>query len=286
MSSPVISEIFFLHTKTGRRLCVMHHVSPLNACRGIIIYVQAFGEELNKSRRMATLQAHHLATRGFATIIMDLYGLGDSDGDLADARWEIWKQDLRYLYTWLRLQTNAPVHLLGLRLGALLSIDFSNQSDFPIHQLILWQPCFDGAQFLSEFFRTHMLSDMLNKHHFSDHGKKISDTNDERSSEIVEVLGYDISPALKQSVASVNLYQFEHINANLTWIDIDPHSTTDAPNELSPKKQKHHRYLQTICADVVVAHCQGDLFWHTQEITTCTKLIEMTSAVFEKNSLT
>ncbi len=49
---------------------------------------------MNKSRRMAALQARAFAAMGFGVLQIDLFGCGDSSGDFSDARWDIWKQDL------------------------------------------------------------------------------------------------------------------------------------------------------------------------------------------------
>ena len=49
---------------------------------------------MNKSRRMAALQARAFAEMGFGVLQIDLFGCGDSSGDFSDARWDIWKQDL------------------------------------------------------------------------------------------------------------------------------------------------------------------------------------------------
>ena len=45
------------------------------------------GEEMNKSRRMFSLQAQHLAKHGVISVIPDLYGLGDSEGATALTQW-------------------------------------------------------------------------------------------------------------------------------------------------------------------------------------------------------
>ena len=49
---------------------------------------------MNKARRQAAIQARALASDGFSVLVPDLFGTGDSDGELRDARWETWLDDL------------------------------------------------------------------------------------------------------------------------------------------------------------------------------------------------
>jgi alpha-beta hydrolase superfamily lysophospholipase len=84
---------FFLQTKNGRLLCVWH--TPLDTPRRAVLHVPAFGEEMHKSRRMVALLAQTLRARGTATLLIDPFGTGDSEGDLEKATWELWKDDFR-----------------------------------------------------------------------------------------------------------------------------------------------------------------------------------------------
>jgi hypothetical protein len=53
---------FFLDTPDGQRFCLFH--PPGAPCRGAVVYVHPFAEEMNRSRRMAALQARALAAQG------------------------------------------------------------------------------------------------------------------------------------------------------------------------------------------------------------------------------
>jgi len=59
----------------------------------MVVFAQPFVEEMNKSRRMAALQARALAGQGWAVLLPDLLGCGDSPGDKGDARWTAWVDD-------------------------------------------------------------------------------------------------------------------------------------------------------------------------------------------------
>ena len=66
----------------SQRLC-MWHTPPAGAPRRLFVHVHGFAEELNKSRRMACLQARALAEGGDAVLRFDLLGCGDSDGEFS-----------------------------------------------------------------------------------------------------------------------------------------------------------------------------------------------------------
>jgi exosortase A-associated hydrolase 2 len=76
-----------------RALFALHH-EPTAPVRGAIVYVPPFGEEMNKSRRMAALQARALAAAGWHVLQIDLFGTGDSEGDFAEATWDAWLEDI------------------------------------------------------------------------------------------------------------------------------------------------------------------------------------------------
>src|SRR5687768_8838655 len=80
------TEAMFLSAPHGgRRFCLLH--MPSRPARALVVYVHPFAEEMNKSRRMAALQARALAASGHAVLQIDLLGCGDSSGDFGDASW-------------------------------------------------------------------------------------------------------------------------------------------------------------------------------------------------------
>lgn len=148
---------------------------------------------MNKSRRMAAMQSRAFAETGFGVLQIDLYGCGDSDGEFGDARWNIWKADLASAYGWIRNRTPVPVSLWGLRLGALLALDFASDLEKPVDKVILWQPVLDGASFLNQFLRLRLASEMF----FNATGPKGAGTAALRerlaNGETLEVAGYELS---------------------------------------------------------------------------------------------
>ena len=91
--------------------------------RPAALFLPPFAEEMNRARYMAALLGRSLAARGVGCLALDLHGTGDSEGDFADARWEIWRRDAVAARDWLAGQGYASVSVVGLRLGACLALD-------------------------------------------------------------------------------------------------------------------------------------------------------------------
>jgi len=68
----------------GRAALVPRHAAQ-GAALGSVLYGHPFAEEMNKSRRMAGLQARALARAGYDVLQIDLRGCGGSSGDFGDA---------------------------------------------------------------------------------------------------------------------------------------------------------------------------------------------------------
>jgi exosortase A-associated hydrolase 2 len=267
------AEPFFLRAPQGQRFCLFH--PPAGPCRGGILYVPPFGEEMNKSRRMAALAARSLAARGFGVLLLDLYGCGDSSGDFGDARWEIWKQDLALGQQWLGHRLGRPISLLGLRLGALLALDYARAAAQPPARIVLWQPVHSGTTFLTQFLRLRVAHDMLAD------GAEKSGTKALREAlcggEALEIAGYELAPALAASIDALDATTLMATDCALHWFEVV--SAADRP--LSPVAARITAAWQTAGADLQVHLVPGPSFWASQEIAECAALVEATTAVFE-----
>ncbi|MES2015528.1 MAG: hydrolase 2, exosortase A system-associated [Pseudomonadota bacterium] len=142
---------FFFDADPGTRFCLYHAPSPHMPAHGAILYVHPFAEELNRSRRVVSLQARRFAAMGYAVLQIDLFGCGDSCGDFNAARWDIWKRDLATARAWLADRSAGPMHLWGLRLGALLALDYAAGTH--VDGIILWQPFLHGRTCINQFLR-------------------------------------------------------------------------------------------------------------------------------------
>jgi exosortase A-associated hydrolase 2 len=267
---------FFLKTEPGQRFCLYHPPAPDKECRGAFIYVHPFAEEMNKSRRMAAMQARRFAGAGFGVLQIDLYGCGDSSGDFGDARWEIWKSDLAAAKTWLEEHARVPVSLWGLRLGATLALDFATGSAGNLDSMVLWQPVMNGESFLTQFLRMRLASEML-----ASGGDKTSGTQGLRNTlaagTSLEVAGYELAPALAASIDRLSAARLTVRDMPIHWLELVP----EAGRPLPPASAKVSSAWQQQGVDLHVHLVPGAQFWATQEIIECPALLRATMSLYD-----
>ena len=272
------AQAFFLKAKEGERFCLYHAPASDKECRGSILYVHPFGEEMNKSRRMAALQARAFSALGFAVLQIDLLGCGDSSGDFSDARWNLWKEDLALALGWLSLQNAGPVSLWGLRLGALLALDFAGETSAAIERIILWQALASGESFLTQFLRMRLASGMLAGEQAESMGTQ-GMRQALAAGESLEIAGYELHPALAADIDRIKTASLVIKKCPVHWFEIVP---------------EHGRPMTPVSKRIIAAWKQSGLephshivtgpsFWSTQEISECPALIAATNSLFMEN---
>ncbi|HEX8874822.1 MAG TPA: hydrolase 2, exosortase A system-associated [Nitrosospira sp.] len=273
MSATFPAEPFYLKTETGRRFCLYHAPSSGKACLGVFIYVHPFCDEMNKSRRMAAMQARAFATAGFGVLQIDLFGCGDSEGEFGDARWTIWKQDLACAWDWLEDRASSPISLWGLRLGALLALDFASDWGRPIDRIILWQPVIDGTSFLNQFLRLRMANEMLGS---AADSKKPTGTNALRdrlaNGETLEVAGYDLAPGLASAIDTLKAAERVVAKCPVYWFEV----VAEPGRSMTPAATNVVNQWRREGVDPHVHLVPCAPFWATQEISECPELISIT----------
>lgn len=271
------AEPFFLKADHGSRFCLYH--SPLSAhgCYGALIYIHPFGDEMNKARRMAAMQARSFAASGFGVLQIDLFGCGDSSGEFRDARWDIWKRDLEIAREWVEDRAKAPIGLWGLRLGALLALDFAKSSVHGIHGIILWQPVTSGESFLTQFLRLQLANEML----AGDQGKKGS-TNVLRNAlaegETLEVAGYELSPELAGTIDALKAADLAVKGTRIHWFE----TVAEEGRTLSPSAKRIVNVWEQQDVDLHMHMVTCLPFWATQEISECAQLVAATTEAYSR----
>ena len=267
------AEPFFLGAEQGQRFCLFY--PPAEPCRGAVLFAAPFGEELNKARRMAAMQARDLAAHGFGVLLLDLHGCGDSSGDFGDARWQGWKDDLALGHSWLLARLDRPVSLWGMRLGALLALDYARDAVAPVANMMLWQPVHSGATFLTQFLRLRIANDML-----AEGNEKSSGTHALRNAllagETLEVAGYALAPALAAAIDALDAAALTVTSCPVHWFEAVPAEG----RALSPGSAKVVGAWQREGASTEVHLVTCPPFWATQEVTECPALVAATSTVF------
>jgi len=271
------AESFFLKTESGDRFCLYHPPHPNKECRGVFIYVHPFGDEMNKSRRMVALQARAFADMGFGVLQIDLFGCGDSNGEFGNARWDIWKQDLGIARSWLENRTTAPISLWGLRLGALLALDFARSSAQMIDKIILWQPVISGELFLTQFLRLRLANEML-----AGGLDKTTGTQAMRSSlamgERLEVAGYELTSDLAATIDGLRAIKLMVSKVPVHWFE----TVSESGRTMAPAGAKVVRAWEKEGGNLHVHLIPCLPFWATQEISECPELISATARILSK----
>ena len=261
----------------GPRFAVLHR--PPGTPRGLVVFAQPFAEEMNKSRRMAAMQARALAGQGWAVLMPDLLGCGDSAGDFGDASWTAWVDDVVHASAWLREQAQTwagdasaeppPLTLWGLRTGALLATEAAARLG-DVQQLLFWQPALSGKTVLQQFLRLQLASELLG----GDAGGGTQALRTRLAAgDSVELAGYRLSPGLAQGLGNARLQAPPGVR-QVHWLDVSAREDAIlAPGPASAVTQWREAGCQ-VHAQVVT----GPAFWQTTEIEDAPRLIEATGA--------
>ncbi|HLS54876.1 MAG TPA: CocE/NonD family hydrolase [Zeimonas sp.] len=112
---------------------------------GSVLCVQPIGAERAAARHALAAQAWRLARRGWAVLLLDLFGTGDSPGEPQEASLEGWRGDLLRAAMLARQRHTGPNVLWGVRAGALLAADIAVALDQLVDAYVFWQAPADGS---------------------------------------------------------------------------------------------------------------------------------------------
>lgn len=269
---------FFLPGPSGKLFAVYHSSRPVADNTINFVYVPPFAEELNRSRRMASLQAQELASRGIGVLLLDLFGTGDSEGDFRDATWQAWTGDVEAAISWLKDQGSARTGLWGTRLGGLLAMAVACRSA-EIEHVILWSPVASAWASLKQFLRIQLATSME-----SSERRQNTEVLRERlaAGETIEVAGYALTPALATSLEMAELTSFPPPpKVAVDWFELVAEEELPSPPAARTVVQNWHQQGAQISLRTAV----GKPFWSLQSITVASRLIEATSALFKPESV-
>ena len=282
---PAQPEAFFLSVDGGRlgqRFCLFHPAQG-GVPKGCVLYIHPFAEEMNKSRRMAALQARALAKAGYAVLQIDLFGCGDSSGDFGDASWQDWVGDVVQGSHWLRSRTtlqgavlgSVPLWLWGLRAGCLLAAEAATHLTDPCN-FLFWQPPSSGKPLLQQFLRLKVAGAML-----GGTAKGLAENLRQQlaAGATIDVAGYLLSPGLAMGLdlavlAPPGRFELEGTTARLEWFEMS--AREDAA--LSPVSHKATAQWGRAGFAVRSHIVTGPSFWQTSEIEQSPALIDATIA--------
>ena len=274
---PARFEPLFLDVDAGplAQRFAIHHPPNGGRARALVVYVHPFAEEMNKSRRMAALQARALAEAGFAVLQIDLLGCGDSAGDFGDASWPRWVADVGFACHWLQAQycnaegATPELWLWGLRAGCLLAAEAAAQLDAPC-KLLFWQPAHSGKLLLQQFLRLKAAGELL-----GGHGKAAMETlrGDIAAGRSVDVAGYTLAAALCEGLEQAELHPPAQAGISV-WLE----TSTVAGTALSPASEARLAAWRAQGWAVQAKAINGPAFWQTTEIEDAPALLAATLA--------
>lgn len=269
-ASSAAPEPLFLPGSRGR-LFAVHHPPQTKTVNGCFLYVAPFAEEMNRCRQMASLQARRFAELGYATLLLDLWGTGDSEGEYRDASWDAWKDDLRVGVEWLGARGYRHCVLWGVRQGALLALEVARDLS-PPRRLLLWQPTLSGQVALNQILRIEAASAMT--------GGSNLNTKELRERMLggatVELSGYEIPGALAGALERARVADhFALPELRVRWFDVLA-SKEEEPSRASVDARAR---WEAAGARVDYETVVGPAFWQVWERVLAVDLLERTSAL-------
>lgn len=264
VATPIAQSAQFVPPGPGGCFRLVSEPSGREPC-GTVVWAHAFGEEMNKTRRMSGRMARLLAQRGWCVVQKDLRGCGDSGGEFRDATWADWRDDLQ---AEVDAAAPGPLWLWGVRAGALLAAELAPRR--PDTHLLLWQPVVRGAQHLQQFLRLHAGARIAG----AGKGSDVSPAQALRAGATVEVGGYELGAALAAGLEKASFDLPDGFAGRVVWLDV----AADAPAGPSPAAQRVTERLSARAIGVEHESLVGPAFWQTQEIEDCEPLLERSLA--------
>jgi exosortase A-associated hydrolase 2 len=266
----VVPRPVFMDAPAGRLFAVLY---AGEGARRAWIYLPPFGEEMNRSRRMAALLGRALAGAGEALLVVDPSGTGDSDGVLDAVRWEHWQADAQAAVTWIRGQGLTPFGAIGLRTGALLALDLARRDS--LECCVLWQPVIKGETMLSQLLRVRVAAGLETAS-----GETVKSLRARLSAgETLDVGGYAVSPGLAADLDALSLKEMgEGYRGRLIWMRVAADPSAPVPPAVGAVMESWLRRRM----DAEILQVDGEPFWSIEETTLAPVLLKRTVEVLTR----
>jgi exosortase A-associated hydrolase 2 len=267
----------FIDGQRGRLLVVLRKPAHLASGRCVLV-VPPFAEEMNKCRRSFTELSQGLAAAGVATVLPDLYGTGDSEGEFVDADLDVWLDDLGRVAEWSATQGWPVTSLLCVRLGCPLGALLARRCPGRIERAAFWQPVLDGKRFLAQFFRLRVAASMMEP----DKRESVETLRALlQSAGRIEIAGYEIGSRLVGQLDTLVLDASCGADIGVVhWMEVVRDQDAALP---TPSRQFIDG--QRAAGHGVIEHkFVGEPFWSSVEIVTNQQLIASTVAVMAERT--
>ena len=256
---------FFLQGSAGRLFAV--YTPAADGCQHghDVLVVPPFAEEMNRSRRMTSALARRLSAQGCGTLLLDLFGTGDSEGEFAQARLDIWLDDLGRGLDWLAARRAPAMAMVGLRMGALLALMLAARAPATLTRLVLWQPVLTGEQMLTQFLRVLAMNAG---------GTTAALRARLQAGETLDVAGYELSAGLATAIDELRLGNLPMpAGTALLWLDV----VAQADRPLQAAAGRLAEQWRRECRSVDTRRVVGEPFWGMLEPPLVPGLVEQTA---------
>lgn len=266
-------EACFLEGSAGRLfgLCFPAVGEP----RGKLLCIPPFTEESNRCRVMLGMAARALAQRGFTTLIIDLYGTGNSEGVFEEATWDTWLRDIHKGVDWLADRAG-PLTLWGTRLGALLACEAAPALQGQVHRLMFWQPVSNARQMFTQYLRLRVANSQQA-------GGRQETTKELRQrlqdGETLEVGGYYITPGLAASLDAAEMKRDPGFDAiRVDWLE----RVDEGKSELLLPSRKLLDAWRESGVEASGHAFEGPPFWQLHERFLAPRLVDLSCELMER----
>ena len=256
----------FIDGGRGKILITVHE--PSAGADHAVVVLPAFGDEMNKSRRLVWSTAKRLAGKGYLVVVPDLFGTGDSEGDFADADWETWILDLRSAIDWARTRGATKISALAVRFGATFLSSMSVFVGF--ERVVSWQPVANGSEVLRDMIRVKSLNLRMAGHATMNAADMLHRLCNGK--EPLELSGYLISSQLGTEICSAE-FSHEKLSMRDRSMVVGFRRRDDATGE----EIQLARNSDQMRLEVFVG---GERFWRVAEPGANDELVSMTTQFF------
>jgi exosortase A-associated hydrolase 2 len=224
---------------------------PSAATKGRVLFLPPFGEEMNRCRATVAEQARAFARGGYHCLVMDFVGTGESEAQLEDVALAHWYRDIDLAVAALGDEGQGPLVIWGLRLGALLALEYLSLSSTSCQQLLLWEPVPAGKRFVTQLLRQRvamLVSQDLPAQTTAEIRQALTDGDK------VELSGYPVRDPLIRDIEGLAVTTLQHSPApQVIWME---HNQDPEPAQ-KPAMAKAVAHLHELGCEVTV-HFFGD----------------------------
>lgn len=142
---------FYFGTSARRIFGIYEPAAPGTIGTRAALLCYPWGPEYLHAHRAMRQLAIKLSMAGYHTLRFDLFGTGDSGGDMTDADLAGWQDDVQMAMEELREIVGVrSATLIGLRLGAAIAANVARRLPDETDALVLWDPIIRGEHYLSD----------------------------------------------------------------------------------------------------------------------------------------